>query len=113
MLILVKIRSIQEKTYSYSFTNEKDFTLWDSIMAKILTTKEISKYLKLHELTIRKYAAQGEIPAVRIGGVWRFDKDAIDRWIKSFPNKTQKNDSKEQGGDLKRPGKKRLSKRKG
>ena len=82
-------------------------------MAKILTTKEISKYLKLHELTICKYAAQGKIPGVRIGRVWRFDKDAIDRWIKSFPNKTQKNDSKEQGGDLKRPGKKRLSKRKG
>ncbi|MCF8127224.1 MAG: helix-turn-helix domain-containing protein [Deltaproteobacteria bacterium] len=50
-------------------------------MPKIMTTKEIAKYLKLHEITICKYAAEGKIPAIRIGRVWRFDKDAIDRWI--------------------------------
>ncbi len=47
-------------------------------MAKIMTTKEVSEYLKLHEITIRKYATQGKIPAIRIGKVWRFDKDVID-----------------------------------
>ena len=52
-------------------------------MPKIMTTREISKYLKLHEITICKYAGKGEIPAVRIGKVWRFDKETIDRWISS------------------------------
>ena len=50
-------------------------------MAEIMTTKELAKYLKLHEITICKYAAEGQIPAIRIGRVWRFDKDAIDKWI--------------------------------
>ena len=50
-------------------------------MPEIMTTKEIAKYLKLHEITICKYAAEGKIPAIRIGRVWRFDKEAIDRWI--------------------------------
>ena len=50
-------------------------------MPQIMTTKEIAKYLKLHEITICKYAVQGRIPAIRIGRVWRFDKDAIDTWI--------------------------------
>ncbi len=50
-------------------------------MAEIMTTKEVAKYLKLHEITICKYAAEGKIPAIRIGRVWRFDKDAIDTWI--------------------------------
>lgn len=50
-------------------------------MPEIMTTKEVARYLKLHELTICKYAAQGKIPAIRIGRVWRFDKEAIDRWI--------------------------------
>jgi len=50
-------------------------------MPQIMTTKEIAKYLKLHEITICKYAAQGRIAAIRIGRVWRFDKDAIDTWI--------------------------------
>jgi len=50
-------------------------------MPQIMTTKELAKYLKLHEITICKYAAEGRIPAIRIGRVWRFDKDAIDKWI--------------------------------
>ena len=52
-------------------------------MAHVLTTKELSEYLKLHQITIRKYAAEGIIPAFRIGGAWRFDKDVIDRWFKA------------------------------
>jgi hypothetical protein len=39
---------------------KKGFPLGDSIMAKIMTTKEVSEYLKLHEITIYKYAAQGK-----------------------------------------------------
>jgi excisionase family DNA binding protein len=50
-------------------------------MPQIMTTKELAKYLKLHEITICKYAAEGKIPGIRIGGVWRFDKDAVDKWI--------------------------------
>ena len=50
-------------------------------MADIMTTRELAGYLKLHEITICKYAANGEIPAIRIGRVWRFDKEAIDEWI--------------------------------
>ena len=50
-------------------------------MPELLTTKETANYLKLHEITICKYAAEGKIPAIRIGRVWRFDKEAIDKWI--------------------------------
>ncbi|MBN1905005.1 MAG: helix-turn-helix domain-containing protein [Deltaproteobacteria bacterium] len=52
-------------------------------MPQIMTTKELAKYLKLHEITICKYAAEDKIPAIRIGRVWRFDKNAIDEWIAS------------------------------
>jgi excisionase family DNA binding protein len=50
-------------------------------VAEIMTAKELAAYLRLHEITIYKYASEGLIPATRIGRVWRFDKDAIDRWI--------------------------------
>ena len=50
-------------------------------MPEIMTTKELAKYLRLHEITICKYAAEGKIPAVRVGRVWRFEKEAIDKWI--------------------------------
>ena len=59
-------------------------------MSEIMTTKEIARYLKLHEITICKHAANGNIPAIRIGKVWRFDKDIIDKWIqKGQQRKTQ------------------------
>ena len=53
----------------------------ESVMAEIMTTKELARYLKLHEITVCKYASEGRIPSIRIGRVWRFDKEAIDKWI--------------------------------
>ena len=50
-------------------------------MPEIMTTREVAKYLRLHEITICKLAGEGKIPAVRIGRVWRFDKETIDKWI--------------------------------
>jgi excisionase family DNA binding protein len=71
-------------------------------MAQIMTTKELAKYLKLHEITICKYAAQGKIPAIRIGRVWRFDKDAIDRWITEGTCPADRAGSKETGKGAKK-----------
>ena len=50
-------------------------------MPETMTNKELAKYLRLHEITICKYAAEGKIPAVRVGRAWRFDKEAIGKWI--------------------------------
>jgi excisionase family DNA binding protein len=80
-LILGKFKSIKEKITSHTFTNEKGFPPGDSGLAKIMTTKEVSEYLKLHEITICRYAAKGIIPAIRIGRIWRFDRDVINSWI--------------------------------
>jgi len=71
-------------------------------MPQIMTTKEIAKYLKLHEITICKYASEGRIPAIRIGRVWRFDKDAIDKWIAEGTPPANKAGSKEVGKGAKK-----------
>ena len=65
-------------------------------MPEIMTTREISKYLRVHQITICKYAAQGVIPAIRVGRVWRFDREAIDKWISEGQSKgvTKKRKSK-------------------
>ena len=71
-------------------------------MPQIMTTKELAEYLKLHEITVCKYAAEGKIPAIRIGRVWRFDKDAIDRWIGEGTRPVNKGGSKEAGKGAKK-----------
>jgi len=39
-------------------------------MAEIMTTREVAKYLKLHEIIIYKLAGEGKIPTVRTARVW-------------------------------------------
>ena len=53
----------------------------ESIVAHIMTTKEMANYLKLHQITISNLSKEGKIPSIRVGGVWRFDKEVIDAWI--------------------------------
>ncbi|MBN1547479.1 MAG: excisionase family DNA-binding protein [Syntrophaceae bacterium] len=68
----------------------------------------MSNYLKLHEITICKYAAEGRIPALRIGRVWRFDKDLIDKWIAGDYNMEKPVEKRDSVVDQKQPGKKRV-----
>jgi len=49
---------------------------------EIMTAKEVADYLKLHPLTVHRYAREGKIPAFKIGTDWRFHKKYIDKWIK-------------------------------
>jgi excisionase family DNA binding protein len=78
-----------------------------------MTTKKVSEYLKLHKITICKYAAQGTIPAIRIGKVWRFDKEVIDRWIRGGQKPIYTNDNRVRGDERRESRMKRLGQRKG
>lgn len=50
-------------------------------MSELLTTKEIAKYLKLRSETVLRKVRKGEIPAIKMGGRFRFDKEQIDEWL--------------------------------
>ena len=54
------------------------FGLIFSISKRIYKKHSSVTVLKRHEITIGKYAAEEKMPAIRIGRVWRFDKDVID-----------------------------------
>ena len=45
---------------------------------QIMTTKEISKYLGVHEMTVYRWLKKGVIPGFKIGGRWRSKKDLLD-----------------------------------
>lgn len=54
-------------------------------LVKAFNAEEIAEYLRLHPYTIRRLAREKKIPAFRAGGQWRFRKDDIDQWSKSYP----------------------------
>jgi excisionase family DNA binding protein len=48
---------------------------------EIFTLDELAAYLKVGKRTLYRLAAQGEIPAFKVGGTWRFRQSEIDQWI--------------------------------
>ena len=51
-------------------------------MTDWLTLDELAAYLKRGRSTLYKMARNGQIPASKIGRSWRFDRGAIDEWLR-------------------------------
>ncbi len=49
---------------------------------KLLTTRELQERLQLDRVTIYRMVREGELPALRVGGQWRFSNDAITTWLR-------------------------------
>ncbi|WP_024462322.1 helix-turn-helix domain-containing protein [Marinimicrobium sp. LS-A18] len=47
----------------------------------VITLKEVAEFLKVHERTVYRLAARGEIPAFKVANSWRFRRQDIERWI--------------------------------
>jgi excisionase family DNA binding protein len=50
-------------------------------VSELLTVRELAGYLKLNPATIMRKAARGELPAIKIGRQFRFDREKIDKWL--------------------------------
>lgn len=49
----------------------------DVLTDPLWTVDDVADYLKLQPETIRSMARRGELPALKIGKVWRFQRHAI------------------------------------
>jgi excisionase family DNA binding protein len=52
-------------------------------MEKLMTLREVADYLRVTKKTIYRMLNAAEIPATKVGRQWRFDKTAIDDWLRS------------------------------
>ena len=50
---------------------------------QIMTIADVAEYLGLHELTVRRLAREGAIPALKLGRQWRVKRDLLDKWIEN------------------------------
>lgn len=48
---------------------------------KILTLEEVADYLKVTRRTMYRLVQQGQVPAFKLGGSWRFRRGELERWI--------------------------------
>ncbi len=47
----------------------------------LMTTQEVADWLRFHPATITRMAGEGELPAIRTGGVWRFRRADIEAYL--------------------------------
>ena len=50
-------------------------------MDDLLTTKQLMDLLRVDRTTIYRMLNAGQLPRIRVGGQWRFSRDAIAKWI--------------------------------
>jgi excisionase family DNA binding protein len=48
---------------------------------EIMSIRDISLYLKINEKTIYKLAKKNLLPGIKVGGMYRFKKEAVDSWL--------------------------------
>ncbi|MFA6971800.1 MAG: helix-turn-helix domain-containing protein [Gallionella sp.] len=56
----------------------------------LMTVANLAEYLQLDEQTVYKKVEAGELPAIKVGGVYRFRKPDIDRWLDTQQTKKGK-----------------------
>jgi len=56
---------------------------------KLLTTRDLEDLLQLDRVTIYRMVKDGELPALRVGGQWRFSREAIDAWLQGRKGETR------------------------
>ena len=61
-------------------------------MKRLLDVDDLAKYLKLEKQTIYNWLNQGKLSGIKLGGVWRFDRADIDKWLKSQSQTLSKNE---------------------
>ena len=62
----------------------------------LMDVRGVAKYLSLDRQTIYNWLHQQKISGIKVGGVWRFERRAIDEWLKSRTVAALPNDSNAQ-----------------
>ena len=52
-------------------------------MPSFMNVAEVARYLRVSEKTVYRLLEHGVLPAVKVDEQWRFDKNSIDRWLRS------------------------------
>lgn len=54
----------------------------------LLKVKDVAAFLNLSTGLVYELVETGKLPGIKLGRVWRFEKEVIDNWIKSCYNRS-------------------------
>ena len=47
----------------------------------LMNLDELAQYIGVSNTTVYRYLKQGKLPAIKIGRLWKFRKERIDKWL--------------------------------
>lgn len=50
---------------------------------EVLNLEEACQFLRVAKPTLYRYIRSGQIPAFKMGRVWRFHKESLDKWVRT------------------------------
>jgi excisionase family DNA binding protein len=68
-----------DREYNRTYLPESDYI--NNFADPLWTVEDVAAYLKLQPETIRSMARRRELPGLKIGKVWRFQKHAIRKML--------------------------------
>ena len=54
----------------------------ETTLPKVMGAEELARYLGISLVTVYKQSERGLMPGFKIGGLWKYRADEIDRWIR-------------------------------
>jgi excisionase family DNA binding protein len=57
---------------------------YDPHFEHLLDSEEAATLLKIHPKTLQRMARRGEVPAIQIGKLWRFQASALNAWMQGI-----------------------------
>jgi excisionase family DNA binding protein len=49
----------------------------------LIDSDETAALLKINPATLQRMARSGQVPAIKVGKLWRFRKSQLDEWLQS------------------------------
>jgi len=59
------------------------YSILEGYMGHLMDINELADYLNIEKQTVYNWLYKKKISGIKIGHIWRFDKEAIDMWLKS------------------------------
>ena len=81
--LLVRRGSFRSSKSSLTLDSTPGCTITSMNHDTLLTMKEVLGHLRVNRRTVYRLIKAGEIPALRVGRLWRFRKSDLDTWLES------------------------------
>ena len=49
---------------------------------QLMTVEDVAEYLRVKPSTVYEWAANGKLPSVKVGRLWRFERSEIEKWVR-------------------------------